>query len=168
MRAGLLSCLLILAGLGLLGAPCTPPPPPPPEALVYFWNPSSTVRVGTGTLMTVRVYSEETPVQAFDLGLDFDSDYFEVTQVFVGDFDDVNHGLAVTPSIDLAQGTVRNIVDFRHGTATEIGTSTAFQVAIRGKSEGTGTLTLVSAGVSDASGEPFEVSSIPISISFVP
>ena len=168
-RSGVVAVLFALWGIGVMGATCGESTPQP-QALVYFWNAPQTVRVDNIVHVGVRLFSDDAPLQAYDVGIDFDPAFLEVINVTAepGGFDDVNLGLAIPPSVDSTEGTIRSIVDFRHGSVSETGEFKVFGIQFRGKSAGDAQISFVPNGISTADGKPFEISSIPISIAVVP
>jgi hypothetical protein len=158
--------ILAFALRGLLGAECGEVQGPTWVVLV-----PDVSTVGTLTPFTVEVVvTSPTPIQAYEVGLQWDPDMvYPMDVVPHADFDD-DGALFLTPRFDPMAGTLDRIVDLRHGGAGAEGTFHILSVDFISLYEtGSTLIAVVDGGMASPDGIAAEVTGVaPLTITIEP
>jgi len=158
--------VLVLTLAGLLGPQCGGGQQPTWVALVPS---ASTVKTFSPLEVDVLV-SSPTPIQAFDLGLQWDPAMLSAIHVLPHpEFDD-DGAFFANPDWDPAAGRLERVVDLQHGGEGAVG---SFKVAtvwfMSGDSAGSTTIHPTSRGLGDGDGvQPPLLSLAPVTITIEP
>lgn len=122
--------------------------------------------VGSYSLFTVEVrVSSPTPVQAYELGLQWDpAMLFLVETSPHPEFDD-DGAFFTTPSLNMPAGTIEQVVDLQHGGEDTEGTFNVATVQFLSlNSPGATQIGLINGGLADGGGNDIPVTVAPITI----
>jgi len=158
--------VLALALRGLLGANCGGG-----ESRTWVALVPDASSVEAYSLFTVEILvTSPTPIQAFELGLQWDPEMLEPVNVAPHpDFDD-DGAFFTSPQYDLTAGTLDRLVDLRHGGE---GAEGSFNIAtvefLSLGAPGATSIGLTSGGLADGNGnEPSLTSVVPVTITIEP
>jgi hypothetical protein len=163
--AGIRLAFLVFALGFLLGAPCDGGQQ---KTWVTLLPDASTVGTFSPLVVEIQV-SSPTPIQAFEVGLQWDPAMLSAVAVFPhSEFDD-DGGFFTSPEWNHQMGRLARVVDLRHGGA---GAQGDFKVATlwfmsRG-STGNTSITPTSGGLADGSGNEPEVKTAAVTITIEP